>query len=287
MTHEQYKAALAQGYTAEQIVAHLRTQGMNDTQIAAVFTPPAAAPNTLAGFYGNSPAPAVAAGSALANAIRNAPNPNNAGMSLTDDDGKFDGDYVVELTQIELAKKTKGDVFRAVFRVEESSNLNVPVGAEREFPLFLWNPPALSEAKGFVQLISDAKTGGLEPWTDDFFASLIDERQAGRGIRAHVSVFTKPQKNNRAKMFTHHRWSIIGAGQSLGITAAPAPLTAAAPPSLAAALPGLPPSVPGGAAYAPGLPPMPGAAAPAGLPPMPGAGGPPPGWPPGVPYSTR
>lgn len=253
------------------MIAALRAQGFNDTQIATMLigmqAPQAAAPAT--------PAPALSGVSSVLAGLRNAPAPNTAGQSLVDDEGKFDGDYVVELTMCELAAKQKGQVFRAVFRVEDSSNPLITKGSEREFPLFLWNPPALSECKGFVQMLS-----GQSDWTaaaEQYFGDMISEKQVARGVRLHLSVFTKAQKQNKAKMFTHHRWSLLAPGEQRSVAApvaAPAPVAPAANPLAGLQLP------PGFVMPTPAAAPAPAPAAPATA--LPAT--PPPGWPPNVPW---
>lgn len=209
--------------TPEQIQA-LIAAGVPPAQIASMMSATAA------------PAPGPAALSShhdpLLAGIRSAPPPTQAGVSFVDDHGKFDGNYRVRVKRVEIDIVDKGKILRSILEVLESSNMNVAVGSEREYPLFLWNRPALADAQGWLQLLSDAK-GNVGAFTDSFYAGATGEANICAGVELMLSVFTKQQKRDSSKSFTHHRFSQV------------APAAAAVRPAAT-----IPPSVPGGSAFA-------------------------------------
>lgn len=267
MNQEQFAALVAAGMSPTAIgtnvnaIMALLGAGQPPAVIAAMFSAQTTAPATT-----SAPAPA----SGLLGALRKAPDPNKSGQSFNDDNGKYDGDYAVTVKYVGTEQKKKGQICRTVLQVDESSNALVGVGSEREYVLFLWNDPAVSEMKGWIQTLSDAK-GNVGDFSDAFYLDALGEKQICAGLRFHLKTFTTPQKQNKLKQFTHHRFSPISAGESLGIATTTA-TTATAPASVA---PVTPPSVPGGAAYAP-----------AGVTATPMAG-PPPGFPPTVQWPTE
>jgi hypothetical protein len=191
-------------------------------------------------------------GNGLAAQLRSAPDPTKSGQSFSDDGGKYDGEYTVTIEEVGIKNVSKGQVFSASLRVEETSNPAIRVGEVREHPMFLWSPAAVSECKGFVQMLSDALTGSSAPFSDAFLSGLTGEQQLGKGTRLSLRVFTAQQKRDKSKTFTHTRFSVLDAtcagldsprpepaaatSQIGGYT--PAPALGTEPP------PGWPPSIP-------------------------------------------
>lgn len=220
-------------FTAEQI-AQMVAAGMSPAQIAALgaTTAPAAAAPAPLSFHPGGSDPLLAG-------IRSAPPPTSYGMSFVDDGGKYDGDYRVRIKEVSFDNTDKGKVLRTTMTVLASNQETVPVGSEREYALFTWNKPALAETQGWLQQLSDAK-GNVGPFTDAFYRECTGEANVCAGLEFDLSVFTKPQKRNPSKSFTHYRFSAPSGAPSMIAT---------------------PPSIPGGAAYstaaAPAVPPKP------------------------------
>lgn len=251
----------------EQIAA-MMAAGIPAAQIAAMMNPGAPA----------------AAGDPLLNSLKNAPDPRNSLQSLSHPEdtglefgrGRFDGEYAITIETLGFEPTKKGQILKNVFVVDESTCLAVPVGSKREHPLFQWVDAAVSETKGFLQILFEAK-GGQGSWEDEpgcaFYYAATGEPNSCKGLRFHLSVFTEPQRRNANKFFTKHRYTPIAVGQVLGLSAKG---TVAAPV--------IPPSVPGGAAYAYQAPAATTVAtvAPTAGPKL--ASEPPAGWPPNVPW---
>lgn len=270
MTPEQYQQYKQAGYTEQQLDQNLVASGFTPQAIAAIKAPGNLLP----------PLPTAGASNSPLARMRTAPPPGNAGQSFSDDNGKYDGDYLVTIKRVAYETKRTANIHKIILRIDESFNDNVAVGAEREHVIFMKAEAAFSEANELFQIFSDAM-GNSGPYTDAFYQDAVGERQPLAGKRMRITVMTKPQKNNPAKSFTHVRWSSADAPAP---TAAPLPQVL--PPMPA---PAVPPSLPGGSAQpaAPALPPLPVAtAAPApALPPLPIAQpGAPQGWSPNVPW---
>lgn len=229
MTPEQFNALIAAGMTGPAIAANIASipalfaAGMQPAQIAAAFSGAAAPAQT-----------AVGGGNSTLSALKNAPDPRNQvqGLShpentpLVNGRGMFDGEYAVTIDAITMEKTKKGQIFKVVFVIDESSHPGVLEGTKREHPLYQWVDAAISETKGLLQILSDA-CGRIGPWDDAFYYDATGEKQCCKGLRFQVSVFTEPQRKNAAKFFTKHRYSRIANGQSLGLVAAAAPVAAA------------------------------------------------------------
>lgn len=211
--------------------------GLTPAQIAAMIAPAGAAAAQPLSF-------AAPAGDPLLAGIRRAPPPTQAGQSFVDDNGQFDGQYRVRVKSVDIDVKEKGKILRTIVTVLASSNMHVSVGSDREYALFLWNPPALADAQGWLQQLSDAK-GNVGQFSDQFYHDATGEKNACAGLEFDLSVFTKAQKQNKSKTFTHLRFS-TPSGAS--IVAASAPMSA---PVASAAIPPKPAGWPDSLAWPP------------------------------------
>lgn len=196
----------------------------------------------------------AASGNADTASIRSAPLPINRGQTLshpkgapyvTGQPGTFDGDYAITLTGFAYKGTDKGKLFEVSFQIDESTNPLVPVGSTRQHEIWQNTPAGKSEANGMMQCLFTA-AGHAGSWTDEFFTAATGEGQTAKGLRFHLGVNTRPQKQDPRKCFTDHRYTPIESGQALGLAtaAAPAPAPAVAGP---AAMPsGLPTQAPPG-----------------------------------------
>ncbi len=230
-------------------------------------------------------APAAAAHPAWAVGISTAEVGNRGGDYFTD------GHYIAAVDVIKIVDAQSGVSFFTVeMLINESTNPGVVDGARRSWqrnPLDKMGGPDCLEFLGFCYEGLMAKHG--QPFDPAILKDpqavmyAVSPEQPFRGQQFYVEVFTKPQKANPSKTFTHVRWTPVPAGttlESMGILVAsvlPAPVaapvavapiqTTVAPP-VAAAVPEMvpapvaAPALPAGFAPPPGMPPglFPGAA---------------------------
>ena len=158
-----------------------------------------------------SPAAAVMGGarkggSGKVNALEvlNAPKTSSYADSLVDDNGKFDGDYEITIQRCEVRNAEKGQIFAVSFKIDSSSNDKVREGSVREHAIFWWSKAGKGETRVLWEKFAESQDKELD---EDFAEDIYGEAQAMAGTRWSLTVSTKPQKQNREKSFSHHRYS--------------------------------------------------------------------------------
>jgi hypothetical protein len=269
--------------TPEQIAQYMAAGWTYDQLVAAGHVPAPTAPPPPA-----APAPqGYASPDELGRALSSiyAAEPSYARLdTMQDDDGRYDGEYEIEIGDCELRRVDKGDIASVQFKILAASNPNVAVGSDREHPMFLWNKPALGEAHGLLDVFADAIG---QPKDAAFGTRVFRAEQVMRGVKFRLSVATRPQQRDKTKVFTHLRYTPWSEA-TVAAPPPPAPAAAPPPPPTAAGVPQPPP--PPGIAPLPAAPPPP-PGVPAAPPPPPGVPAPPTaaaaapaGWPAGVPF---
>ena len=141
-----------------------------------------------------------------ASEVLNAPKTSDYAEGLVDDNGKFDGDYDITITSCEVKDADKGQLFKVAFTIDTSTNDRVKEGSTREHAIFWWTKAGKGETRVLWEKFAAAKGEDL---TEEFAESIYGEAQAMVGTRWTLSVSTRPQKQNRDKSFSHHRYSSL------------------------------------------------------------------------------
>lgn len=288
-----------------------RQQGYTDAVIAQSYTlaPAPAAPQLpqipqqppAGGYAPQAPgwgAPqATRAG--VIGSVLSTPIGNRSGQYFGDDDGKYDGNYVADVSAARLIDVDGGQAFVLQVVIVEGDNPALTVGSERDIYHNLNRREGKQDAHETWALLAAALGRPLDEAT---VAAFTSEAQICKGLRLHINVDTRPQKKDRTKSWSHVRLRALAAGASLGLRSAggaapslpamPQGMAPAAPPPALPPPPAMPPAMPPPMAPpAPGYPPvMPPALPPPGYPPAaaaplpPPPGSPPPGYPPGYAY---
>lgn len=147
-----------------------------------------------------------ATGSVNVKGILNAPKTSSYADSLVDDKGKFDGDYEITIKKCEIKNVDKGQIFSTTFEINTSTNDAVRAGQTREHAIFLWSKAGPGETRGLWEKFAESQGTELD---EDFAETIYGEAQAMVDTRWELTVSTKPQKANREKSFSHHRYTSL------------------------------------------------------------------------------
>lgn len=153
-----------------------------------------------------SPAKRSTGGRVNTSEVLNAPKTSSYADSLVDDNGKFDGDYEMTIEKCEVKNASKGQIFAVVFKIDSSTNDKVREGSTREHAIFWWTQAGKGETRVLWEKFAESLDKELD---EDFAEEIYGEAQVMAGTRWSLSVSTKPQKNNREKTFSHHRYTSL------------------------------------------------------------------------------
>jgi hypothetical protein len=148
-----------------------------------------------------SGAKSVAAGDILA-----APKGSDYLDGFVDDNGKYDGEYEVTILSCEVKNAEKGQLFEITMQIDSSSNDRIKEGSKRQHAIFWWSPAGKGETRTLWEKFMEAKGCEL---TADNAEDIYGEAQCMASTRWSLSVSTRPQKRDRSKSFTHHRYSSL------------------------------------------------------------------------------
>lgn len=123
-----------------------------------------------------------------------------------------DGEYLLEVQGIKFFEGFSGDTFVAELKVLEAKKTDekiepAPVGSVRSFVVVL-DPKGMGA--GNVKAFAMALLGCAEEEIDeDGLEALCSKDQPARFLKTRDSAFTRPQKVDKNKSFTHHRWEHV------------------------------------------------------------------------------
>ena len=153
------------------------------------------------------------AGKVNTSAVLNAPKTSSYADSLShpegvplEDGGKFDGDYEITIESCEVKNTGKGQLFAVQFKIDTSDNPRVKEGAMREHAIFWWTKPGMGETRVLWEKFAEAIGKELD---EDVAEEIYGEAQCMTGTRWALTVSTKPQKGDKGKSFSHHRYTSL------------------------------------------------------------------------------